>query len=132
MWTASGEQFQSGELGPAVLEAVRRRARLRHLILLPGLLSLQQTAVLAAGEVRSVTDEQVSDDIFLVGASEECGSLIVAADVGGLATAIRRRSPKLRGVRAPLATLIAAPKAALEVVLLHGCELTRLVARIAH
>ena len=95
MWTASGKQFQSGELGPAVLEAVRRRARLRHLVLLPGLLSLQQTAVLAAGKVRSVTDQHVGDDILLVDAAKECGSLIVAADVSGLAAAIGCRSPKL-------------------------------------
>ena len=95
MWTASGEQFQSGELGPAVLEAVGRRARLRHLILQPGLLSLQKTAVLAAGQVRSVTNEQVGDDIFLVDAAEECGSLVIAADVGSLAAAIGSRSPKL-------------------------------------
>lgn len=51
--------------------------------------------MLAAGEVRSVTDEQVGDDILLVDAAKECGSLIVAADVGGLAAAIGCRSPKL-------------------------------------
>lgn len=97
MWTASGKQFQSGELGPAVLEAVRRRARLRHLILEPGLLSLQETAVLAAGQVRSVTDEQIGDEILVVDAAKGCCSLLVvqsAAEVGGVRATIGRRSPK--------------------------------------
>ena len=65
MWTSSREQFLSSELGPLVLERVFRRASLRNLVLEPSLLSLQQSTVFAARQVRSVTDQQVWDDVLV-------------------------------------------------------------------